>query len=341
MPRVSINRVAATIARNMGIDYLGPQFGNIIEWAMEGEGKIGSFDTFVKKTRLYSDTPAKASGTLDFTEVPEANDTITLNGVTITFVAANGYHPTDNPFEFTRATIEANVNAQLAALIVLLNNSTNNKINVATYAASDENADVGGDDRITITYDTYGSEGNDYGLEVSRSITASSSSLTDGRSPVFNKQATLPKDLLKVLDIKRINATSLDYYDPTSSTFPEDSDKEHRYYIRGNKINFTKSIGDFAIYYLAFDLDEDGYPMIKEGHEDALSAYVVWKMKHIEYINGKIPRYVWQDLKLEWDRLCAQARGKDNLPTPQEMEQVSRMWNTLIPIQTQNGLKNF
>ena len=39
--------------------------------------------------------------------------------------------------------------------------------------------------------------------------------------------------------------------------------------------------------------------------------------------------------------LCAQARGKDNLPTPQEMEQMKRMWNTLIPIETRNSLKNF
>ena len=48
MSRVSINRVAATVARNMGIEYLGPQWGNIIEWAMEAESKIGSFDTYVK-----------------------------------------------------------------------------------------------------------------------------------------------------------------------------------------------------------------------------------------------------------------------------------------------------
>ena len=54
MSRVSINRVAATVARNMGIEYLGPQWGNIIEWAMEAESKIGSFDTYVKKTRLYA-----------------------------------------------------------------------------------------------------------------------------------------------------------------------------------------------------------------------------------------------------------------------------------------------
>ena len=196
MPRVSINRVAATIARNMGIDYLGPQFGNIIEWAMEGEGKIGSFDTFVKKTRLYSDTPAKASGTLDFTEVPETGDTITLNGVTIIF-GANGYHAVNNPFQFERATIESDVTTQVTNLAALLNASTNNKINVATYAASDENTDVTGNDRLTISYDTYGADGNDYGLEVSRSITASSSALTDGRSPVFNSKQHYLKTCLR------------------------------------------------------------------------------------------------------------------------------------------------
>ena len=341
MPRISINRVAANVARNMGIDYLGPQFGNIIEWAMEAEAKIGSFDTYVKKTRLYSSTAAQATGTIDFTIVPSHGDTITLNGVVITFANTGGYDAANRPFEFTRSTIESDVATQVTSLTALLNASTNDKINVATYAASDNNADVTGNDRITITYDTFGGEGNDYTLEVSRSATASGSSLADGRTRIHNQQSTLPKDLIKVLDVKKIGATSMDYYDPTSATFPQDSEKSNRYYVRGNKINFTKSTDNFALYYLAFEIDEDGYPTIKEGHEDAISAYIIWRLKHIDYINGKIPQYLWRDLKLEWDRLCAQARGQDNLPTPQEMEQMEKMWNTLIPIRTRNSLKNF
>ena len=340
MPRVSINRVAANVARNMGIDYLGPQFGNIIEWAMEAEAKIGSFDTYVKKTRYYSTTAAKATGTIDFTALPEAGDSITLNGVKITF-GANGYDAATNPFEFERATIESDVATQVTNLAALLNASTSNKINVATYAASDASASVAGNDRLTISYDAYGAEGNDYTMEVSRSATASGSTLVDGRTRIHNQQAPLPKDLIKVLDVKKIGATSLDYYDPSSATFPEDSDKSNRYYVRGNKINFTKNTDDFALYYLAFELDEDGYPTIKEGHEDAISAYITWRLKHIDYINGKIPQYLWRDLKLEWDRLCAQARGQDNLPTPQEMEQMERMWVSLIPVRTRNSLKNF
>ena len=341
MSRVSIYRVASTVARNMGIEYLGPQWGNIIEWAMEAESKIGSFDTYVKKTRLYASNPVQATGTIDFTVVPTHGDTITLNGVKITFVNTGGYDAATNAFEFTRATIESDVATQVTNLAALLNASTNNKINIATYAASDENTDVAGNDRLTITHDLAGAEGNDYGIIISNSATSSGKTLTDGRSRVYNKCAVLPKDLIKVLDVKRINATSLDYMDPSSAYFPEDSEKEHRYYVRGNQINFTRDIGDFGLHYLAFELDEDGYPMIKEGHEDAISAYIVWKLKHIDYINGKIPRYLWKDLQLEWDRLCAQARGKDNLPTPQEMEQMKRMWNTLIPIETRNSLKNF
>ena len=46
------------------------------------------------------------------------------------------------------------------------------------------------------------------------------------------------------------------------------------------------------------------------------------------------------DLYQNWSRLCGQARGNDNMPTPIEMKKAAQIWNTLVPIKSSNGLLN-
>ena len=66
----------------------------------------------------------------------------------------------------------------------------------------------------------------------------------------------------------------------------------------------------------------------------------MWKYKARDYYNGKLPRQIYQDLYTQWSRLCAQARGNDNMPSPKEMKKAAQIWNTLIPIKSNNGLLN-
>jgi len=66
----------------------------------------------------------------------------------------------------------------------------------------------------------------------------------------------------------------------------------------------------------------------------------MYKYKARDYWNGKLPRAIYIDLERNWSRLCAQARGNDNMPTPIEMKKAAEIWNTLIPIRTTNGLLN-
>ena len=80
--------------------------------------------------------------------------------------------------------------------------------------------------------------------------------------------------------------------------------------------------------------------MVKEGHEEAIASYLMWKYKAIEYYAGKLPRYIYMDLKQNWSMLCAQARGNDNMPTPIEMNKAAAIWNTLVPVKSLNGLLN-
>lgn len=90
------------------------------------------------------------------------------------------------------------------------------------------------------------------------------------------------------------------------------------------------------VHYEAISTDEEGYPTISASHEDAIASYIMYKYKGREYFNQKLPRYVYQDLKMEWSRQCAQARGNDNMPTKQQWRNIGKYWNSLRPYNNNN-----
>ena len=81
--------------------------------------------------------------------------------------------------------------------------------------------------------------------------------------------------------------------------------------------------------------------MIKEGHETAVAQYIMWQMKLIEFYNGKLPQYIVKELEKRWYLLCGKTRGDDGMPTSEELKQIGSMWNTILPIKSNNGLIDF
>ena len=149
---------------------------------------------------------------------------------------------------------------------------------------------------------------------------------------VTNKQAALPTDLIELVDVK--NSQDI-YYEPQTKAFRtlNNEDLNYKYYLSNGYIQFS-SISDskIQINYIALDTDDDGYPTIEANHEDAVSHYIMYKYKARDYYNQKLPRYIYMDMKMEWSRLCAQARGNDNMPNRNQMRNISKVWNSLIPI---------
>lgn len=158
---------------------------------------------------------------------------------------------------------------------------------------------------------------------------------------VANKQASLPEDFLSLIDVKKGGSGNNNYLSQSSATFPANVDKQNSFYFTEDTINLsTSDISSVAIAYYAVDTDDEGFPTIAANHEDAVSAYLMYKYKARDYWNGKIPRQIYVDLERNWSRLCGQARGNDNIPTPIEMKKAAEIWNTLIPIRSNNGLLN-
>ena len=159
---------------------------------------------------------------------------------------------------------------------------------------------------------------------------------------VVNKQASMPNDFLSLIDVKKSgDASNSTYLSQSSATFPSDVDKSNSFYLTEDTINLSNSdTSSLDIAYYAVDTDDEGFPTIADGHEDAVSAYLMFKYKSRDYYNGKLARNIYVDLQSNWQRLCAQARGNDNMPTPIEMKKAASIWNTLIPVKSLNGLLN-
>jgi len=97
-------------------------------------------------------------------------------------------------------------------------------------------------------------------------------------------------------------------------------------------INFNVNDDErIGISYMGIDLDEEGWPLIAEVHEDAVTHYVMYMYKAADYWAGKMNRGTYKDLETRWFDLCGQARGDDEMPNSEEMKYLSSMWMQLIP----------
>ena len=66
----------------------------------------------------------------------------------------------------------------------------------------------------------------------------------------------------------------------------------------------------------------------------------MWKMKTVDYINGRLALHVYQNLERRWQMLCGQARGNDNMPDTKEMEYIAAVFQQLVPPPTQQEVYN-
>lgn len=106
-----------------------------------------------------------ATGSYNFSGQPANGDTITVNGVVFTFKTT--------PVDPTDIEIGATLADTLAAAVIVLNASSDFRVNVATYSEDDVSIDV--------AYDTAGTAGNTFSLAADGStISVTGATLTGG-----------------------------------------------------------------------------------------------------------------------------------------------------------------
>ena len=336
--RVSVNRVFNNVSRNLGLSEYNKHTSSWIEWAFEAEQYIGSRDTFERAEMTFSTESAKATaeividnGSTSLTRLN--NEFISIDGTKFRFrttsttdnIDGNSYVNEVNIVPLTATTI--NYSATLNQLVAKINASHFSNVKNITVAKNDANT------KITLTYDVVGGNGNLVKLDCSDELEITKH-FEGGKGRIQNKQITIPNNIVKLLNV-RVGDTIIE---PTSSQFRSKvSDVQDRYYVEGNRINFSKDYTeDVTISYLRVHTDSDGYPTIRQGHEEAVAFYIMWKQKSIGYYSGKVPQYIVKDLERRWYQLCGKARGDDNMPSSIELLKIGKIWNSKVPVTSHN-----
>jgi len=111
----------------------------------------------------------------------------------------------------------------------------------------------------------------------------------------------------------------------------------HRAYAlnTGNSIE-SGSLHTHGISYWGILVDDEGFPLVDDVHEDAVSHYLEYMYLKLRYNKGKIARAVFKDAEARWFWLCGQARADDEMPDLTEQRYIANLWNQLLPLPTKN-----
>jgi len=349
-----IERIYNTVARNLGMQDYSSYIDSWVEWAFEAELLIGSRDTFEEVEATYTSTGAQATGTITFTANPSYNDSITLNGVTLFFRDDSAATNLNQETPANAINIKSTLADTLTELAAEINGTSTNPDNAAGLIFTDslEGYTYTVDDTtLTITKDEVGIDGNNYTLSSSDvNAQCSGSHLTEGKGLLSNQQLRLPDNLVKLLGVRVGTGDSsykhMELRKPTAihkervgKNNDDTQQRALRYYIRGNRLNIQHDqVSEITIVYSSYPTDAKGYPMIRDSHSTAVAQYIMWQQKNIDFINGKLSMYVVKELEKRWYFLCSKARGDDNMPSAEELKQIGRIWNTMIPLNNQRGL---
>ena len=178
-----------------------------------------------------------ATGTITIATNPSDGDTVTVNGVAVTFKTAS---PTGN-----QVLIGASASATATNLAAFLNASSLAGLSVATYTA---NASA-----VTVTYDVKGTAGNNFTLASGQaSVTVSGAKLTGGTASTSEKvdvPTGIGTNLLETAKELRLHPKAL-----------PDSDKSEDFVIplaaTPGALNFSYQLEKERI----FEVEFNGYP---------------------------------------------------------------------------------
>ena len=326
--RVSAFRVFNNVSRNLGLREYNKHVDSWAEWVFEAEQYIGSKDTFERAERTYATETAPQVAKIKFTNNSLDKQYIIINGTKFVFRDLSSSSYVGTTAAINEISIGADLDTTLANAVTAIDGSyLKNAIGIdASYTA--------GTNILELSIGA-GFQANPIFIELDVSGAPEiTQRFTGAKNRLQNKQITLPNDLIKLLNVR----VGDDIIEPSSSQFRSKiSDQQDRYYVEGNRLNFSRKYSkDVVISYLRAHTDENGYPTVRQGHEEAVAFYIMWKHKSIDYYSGNAPQYIIKDLERRWYHLCAKVRGDDNMPSSLELLKIGKIWNAKVPITSHN-----
>lgn len=112
------------------------------------------------------------------------------------------------------------------------------------------------------------------------------------------------------------------------------------YFIKPGWIVTNMNNGYIKLSYKAIATDERGYPLIPDlpSYQEAIYWYVVMKLSFSKFLKGHLGGKgvnnngnVYNYIRQQWNFYCAQAYAEAMMPTADDMQNIKRDWNKLIP----------
>jgi len=166
---------------------------------------------------------------------------------------------------------------------------------------------------------------------------------------IKHHRGLLPCDFIEVIQVRGVGECGYEEYVATADTFHVSNTKKPvdnypstaTYKIQGDVIITSREHGQVEISYRAIPIDEDGWPMLPDNAVfiRALEAYIKMKRFNVFFDQGQISQNVFAQAQQDYMFCVGQAQAELIMPTIDEMETITNMWNTLIPrvIEHRNG----
>ena len=146
-------------------------------------------------------------------------------------------------------------------------------------------------------------------------------------------RALLPCDFISVIQLRDKKAHKA--YISTADSFfmAKDETQQLTYRIQGNILYASIKAAVLELSYKAIPVDEEGYPMIvnNEAFIRALELYIKKQRFTILFDQGKLQSGVYQNIQQEYSWAVGQAQTSLIMPTIDELQSITNMWNTLVP----------
>ena len=155
----------------------------------------------------------------------------------------------------------------------------------------------------------------------------------------------LPCDLVSIMQVKDLRndicmRSMTDTFLPGEENHHKDEGdhyKEPAFKTQGRIIFTSFKDGKVRIAYKAIPVDEMGFPLLidNETYLNALEAYIKVRVFTVLYDTGKIQSGILSNAQTEYAWAARQVEMEFVMPSPSEMESLTRYWNTLIKPVTQ------
>lgn len=156
-------------------------------------------------------------------------------------------------------------------------------------------------------------------------------------------RAILPCDFHKIIQVRMSKDEGYLIFRSSTDSFHYSENKQDSYdltyKIQGKIIYTSIKEGTIELSYQAIPVDCDGYPMIADNSSfrEALELYITKRKYRTLFDMGKIRGDVYNNICQEYAFTVGQAQTSLIMPSVDELESITNMWNTLIPRVTEHG----